>query len=287
MKTSIRFFVCALLVVLATPAHAFDFGKVVEQVVTGTQQMAEASKEITPAEEHYIGRAVCAMVLDKYPLLNNAALDAYVNRVGLLVAASSDRPATYGGYHFAVLNSDEPNAFACPGGMILINEGLLKQIQNEDQLAMVLGHEVAHVAHRHGTDAIKKARWTKFGFYAAGAASSHYTDSQAGQLANAFQGVVADVGKKVIESGYSQSDEKDADASGMRFAARAGYNPNEMIAFIEHEQAAGVGHPHGPFSSHPKPEARVKNLQGEANAIAPGATTVSVRTKRFAAHKPK
>jgi predicted Zn-dependent protease len=284
-RITLSFLFC--IIFYSSTAYTIDFGKLVGQTIVGAQQIAEASKEITPSEEYYIGRAVCAMALQKYRLLNNVALDNYVNKVGLLVAYHSDRPVTYGGYHFAVLANDEPNAFACPGGMILINKGLLRQIQNEDQLAMVLGHEIAHVAHQHGIRAIKKSRWTKFGFYAAESAGSHYTSSQAGQLVGAFQGVVSDVGKKVLESGYSQGDEKDADMSGMRFAAKAGYNPKEMIVFIEHEKNAGIGHAHGPFSSHPTPDTRIKRLVRESDGIAPGARTAKVRTNRYRARRPR
>ncbi len=147
----------AVMLMIMTPAvsSAQDFGRIISSSIGGIQQIAEASKDITPSEEHYIGRAVAATIISKYPLLQNPALNSYLNKVGLLVAAASDRPETYGGYHFAVLNSDEPNAYACPGGIILVNKGLLKQIKNEDQLAAVLAHEVAHVAHRHGIGAIK------------------------------------------------------------------------------------------------------------------------------------
>jgi len=274
----------AAMFVIMTPAisSAQDFGRIISSSIGGIQQIAEASKDITPSEEHYIGRAVAATIISKYPLLQNPALNSYLNRVGLLVAAASDRPETYGGYHFAVLNSDEPNAYACPGGIILVNKGLLKQIKNEDQLAAVLAHEVAHVAHRHGIGAIKKSRWTKFGFYVAGEVGSQYTSDQLGQLAQEFQNVVMDVAKKVMESGYSKGDEKNADSSGMRFAWAAGYNPGEMIEFIEAEASAGKGHPTGPFSSHPKPGARVTSLKKELSGLSPTGKTEKVRTSRYA-----
>ena len=140
-------------------AHAIDIGSIVGSAIGGAGLLAEAAKTITPGEEHYIGRAVAAVLLSRYSLYNNPALTKYVNKVGLLDAYASKNPATYGGYHFAVLNSEERNAYACPGGLIFINKGLLKDMQNEDQLAAVLAHEVAHVADRDGIDAIKLGRF--------------------------------------------------------------------------------------------------------------------------------
>lgn len=282
MKHCIIYLALAVLIAIPSSAKAFDLGQALGSAIGGVQQLAEAAKEITPSEEHYIGRAVAAMVLAKYPLLDDPALTKYVNDVGLLVAYASDRPSTFGGYHFAVLNSDEPNAFACPGGIILINKGLLKDVKDEDQLAAILGHEVAHVSHRHGISAIKKSRWTKFAFFAAGEVGKQYSSNEIGQLVGEFQGVVSDVAKKVMESGYSKSDEKNADENGMKFAYDAGYNPAEMIDFIKQEEAKGIGSTSGPFSSHPKAEVRVRELEGTLAGLG-GASTDPARTARFKA----
>jgi predicted Zn-dependent protease len=272
----------ALAIVLAAGvAGAQDWGKIAGSAIGGIQQMAEASKEITPSEEHYIGRAVAAMVFERYPLLDNPALNSYLNKVGLMVAYQSDRPVTYGGYHFAVLASDDINAFACPGGIILVTRGLLRTVENEDQLANVLGHEVTHVAKRHGIGAIKKSRWTKFGFYAAGEIGKHYTPSEVSELVGEFQGVVTDVAKQVIENGYSKGDEAEADELGMRYAAAAGYSPKAMADFINVEIAKGLGSKSGPYSSHPSPEVRLKKVEGELGKMGSPGEVAKVRTARY------
>ena len=280
MKRHLTYIMLAALAFLPASAGAIDLGQVIGSAVGGVQQLAQAAKEITPSEEHYIGRAVAAMIVAKYPLYDSPALTKYLNDVGLLVAYASDRPTTYGGYHFAVLASDEPNAYACPGGIILVNKGLLKEVKDEDQLAAILGHEVAHVSHRHGIGAIKKDRWTKFAFYAAAEVGKQYTSDEIGQLVGEFQGVVSDVAKKVMESGYSKGDEKNADENGMKFAYAAGYNPAGMIDFIKAEDAKGIGSTKGPFSSHPKPDVRIKELEKELSDLG-GATTDPSRTARF------
>lgn len=277
-KFSIIILLLTLLVVPASGKTA-DIGGIIGSAIGGVAQLAQAAKEITPAEEHYIGRAVAAMLLVKYPLLNNAALTKYVNEVGLLVALASDRPSTYGGYHFAVLDADEVNAYACPGGLIFVNKGLLKKLQNEDQLAAVLGHEVAHVAQRDGINTIKKTQWTNLAFYAAGEVARNYTSGEASQLVGVFQGVVTDVAKKVIDSGYSQGDEKKADEFGMRYMSVVGYNPAEMVGFMNGMAAASSGKG-GPFSSHPKPEVRV-SLTSKLLASLGEGKTEAIRTQRY------
>lgn len=281
MKSKIFLLLVIVFSFIVSYSHAIDFGQIAGSTISGVKQLAEASKEITPAEEHYIGRAVAAMILAKNSILDNPALTKYINEVGLLLAYSSDRPETYGGYHFAILNSDEPNAYACPGGLILINKGLLKKIKDEDQLAAVLAHEVSHVANRHGIGAIKKSRWTKFAFYAAGEVGKQYSSEEVGQLVGEFQGVVTDVAKKVMESGYSKGDEKNADSDGIHYAYETGYNPQAMIDFIKSEEQSGIGHSSGPFSSHPKPDVRIKELEKSIGELTGPASTDPVRTNRF------
>lgn len=273
----IIFIVTMFVLAISVHARAFDVGTLVNSAVNAAPKIAAAAKDITPAEEHYIGRAVCAQILSIYPVYNNGPLTKYVNEIGLLLAHDSERPETYGGYHFAVLNSDEPNAYACPGGTILINKGLIKQAKNEDQLAGILAHEVAHVAKRHGINAIKKSRWTDVGMYAAGEVAKNAAGTSA-DLVNAFGGVVTDVTKKVMESGYSQSDEKKADAAAVNYLVAVGYNPEEMVEFV---RAEGAPAQKGPFKSHPKKESRVKALESDVKKAGGPGKTESVRTNRF------
>ena len=116
---------------------------------------------MTDQEEYYVGRAVAAMILGQYRLCNNERLTSYVNAVGQAAALSSDRPFTYGGYHFAVLESDEINALSCPGGIIFITRGMVQRARNEEELAAILAHEVAHVNHKDGLASIQKSRWVE------------------------------------------------------------------------------------------------------------------------------
>ena len=109
-----------------------------------------SAPKLNESQEYFMGRAVAALAIEKSQLYtSDAALERYVSLVGHSVAFESDRPETYKGYTFGVLDADEPNAFCAPSGFIFVTKGLLKQMKSEDELAGVLAHEIAHVALRH------------------------------------------------------------------------------------------------------------------------------------------
>lgn len=282
----IRILIIALLAVFAaSSAHAFGLGDLkkidVDKAVKTGKQFHKATKGITPSEEYYIGRAVAANIFQKYPLLNNSALTEYVNEVGLTVAGFSEKPYTYGGYHFGILNTNHVNAYACPGGIVLITKGLMRLAQNEDELAGVLAHEVAHVAHRDGISAIKKSRWTKLGVDTAVAVGEHYTPSQAKALTGAFSSAVGDVTKKVLNNSYGRKAEKRADASALKYMSKAGYNPNALIALIRTEQSKGVGSADDYLSMAAGPKQRIAWLKKDIKKNRMQGTIAKQRTNRF------
>ena len=158
----------------AVPASVVPAAEIATKV--GSKAI-DASKEISDSEEYYLGRGVAARILSQYPLSKDQALNTYVNEVGQTVAKKSTRPRTYKGYHFAVLESSTPNSFACPGGIIFITKGMIKNCCNEDQLAAVLAHEVGHVANRDGISSIKQSRWTEVATTAGAEAAKQYGGS--------------------------------------------------------------------------------------------------------------
>jgi len=132
--------------------------QMIDQTAVKTE---EAARPISESEEYYIDRGVAARIVSQYKPYKHFGTVWYVNHVGETLALNSSRPYTYGGYHFAVLDTDEINAFACPGGIIFVTLGMLDLVENEDQLAAVLAHEIGHVSQKHGLDVIKKAMWTE------------------------------------------------------------------------------------------------------------------------------
>ena len=136
----------------------------------------------------------------------------YVQQVGQRLAAVSDRKLPY---EFAVVNDSTPNAWALPGGKIAVNRGLLLELNNEAELAAVLGHEIVHAAARHGAKGIERGVMLQGVLLAAGVAAR---DSDYSQLAVG----AAAVGANLINQVYSRDAELEADHYGMTYMARGG-----------------------------------------------------------------
>jgi len=172
-----------------------------ESIDKVTVAVERSFADLTEEQEYYLGRSVAAKILALYPVYQNDALTAYVNRVGNAVAYNSDRPEIYAGYHFLVLDSEEVNAFACPGGFVFITRGLLRTCQNEDALAVVLAHEVGHICAKHGLKAIKKSRLMDAFAILVQETSKHYDREELNKLATAFDGALGDIVDQLVIKG--------------------------------------------------------------------------------------
>jgi len=222
------------------------------------KQTAQAVRPMTEQEEYYVGRAVAATILGRYRLYSNERLTAYVNSVGQALALASDRPYTFGGYHFAILDTEEANALACPGGMIFITRGMLKRAQNEDQLAAILAHEVAHVNHRDGLAAIQKSRWAEALSILGSETARKLGGAEMTKLVSLFEGSVDDVAKTLLVNGYSREQEMGADLGALAFLNRLGYSPYALPDSLERmarEQTGGSKQ--GIFATHPGMDQRL------------------------------
>jgi predicted Zn-dependent protease len=156
--------VAALLGALSLAAcTSLDMGSLINIADKSAEAVAKSFEDITPEQEYYVGRAVGANLLAQYPPYDAAAANSYLNLLGQSLAQVSDRPETFGGYHFLVLDSAEINAFAAPGGLIFVSRGLLRCADSEDGVAAILAHEIGHVAKQHGLKAIKTARFKDAG----------------------------------------------------------------------------------------------------------------------------
>ena len=111
-----------------------------ESIRKSTAAISRSMEDFTSEQEYYIGRAVGAVVLSKYPAYGNAQVNQYINLLGQTLAAASDKPEVFNGYHFFVLDSDDINAFATPGGHIFVTSGLIRCCPSEDALAAILAH---------------------------------------------------------------------------------------------------------------------------------------------------
>jgi len=272
----------ATALVLAGCATAVQ--KVIEHgegIINTARALRKGFENLTPSEEHYLGRAVSAHMLGIYPLREDEKRTRYLNRVGGLLARASSRPETFGGYHFALVESPEVNAFAAPGGFIVVTTGLFGLCRSEEQLAAVLAHEVAHTTLQHGLKAIKSSHLTEAFTILGGEVAKEYTPAEISKLTEVFAGSIDDIVNRLVESGYSRDQEYEADAEALRIARRAGYDPRGMTEFLAALSARTAdGGDKGFFRTHPPAKDRLGKVE-EALGAGRG-TADAARTKRFA-----
>jgi len=246
-------------------SRLIDAGKDIASVATG----------ISEKEEIEIGRGLAGRMLGQVELVDDANVQAYVNNVGSWVASQSERPDLP--WRFGVANAGNINAMAMPGGIILITRGLYDILDNEAQLAGVLGHEIAHVVKRHHINVMRQQRLVSAGANLAAARSG----------TNQLRQIVLNFFKNLFISGLDKGSEYEADAMGVILAARAGYNAFGLAEVLHKLSARGTRDPSvvDLFGSHPAPSDRLTKL-GElltprleqlTEGLEPAITPVSAR----------
>lgn len=189
-------------------------------------------------------------------LVQDAALQSYVSQVGQAVAARSDRDMPY---EFGLLRSDVPNAFALPGGKIYVTAGLMSIMDNERELAAVLGHEVAHVAQKHNVAALER----QLGASVLLEVASIAIGGTAGDVAKGAGELVAGM----MQLKYSRNAEYEADHFGMTYMERAGYNPYgmvELLSSLKEMSGSGGSRLGEMLSTHPLPDNRIDKARDTA-----------------------
>ena len=229
------------------------------------QAIGRAAEEFTPEQEYYIGRAVAANILTTYNVWNgNPALTAYLNRICLTIAINSPKPDIFIGYRVNILDTNEINAFATPGGHIFITRGLIDCAESEDALAGIIAHEIAHIQLQHGIISIRNNRRLQAAVATADSFAGVFSGMEIGELTRIFDGAVGELVNTLVVSGYSQRQEFDADATALSLMASAGYDPNALILMIRvlernQERNRGFGR------THPTPAQRISNVQRSVN----------------------
>jgi len=215
--------------------------------VTGHSELMLLSEQ----DELRLGRQTEQAIVEEYGAYDNPALQSYVQGVARPLASVSHRPALP--WQFRVMDSPAVNAFAAPGGYVFVTRGLLAAVNDEAELAGVLAHEIGHVTARHSARNYSQSLLANIGL----------------QLGTALAGSYGDVLGPLLEAGtgllflkYSRDDERQADALGVEYASRAGYDTNRMADFFttlqrqETLQGAGQGGLPEWFSTHPSPADR-------------------------------
>lgn len=203
-----------------------------ESIRRSARAVVRSAEEFTPEQEYYIGRSVGAVVLGKYKPYDRDPVNRYVNLLGQTLAQASDWPEIFAGYRFLVLDSDEINAFATPGGHIFVTRGLLRCCRSEDALAAVLAHEIGHINLRHGMQAIEKARVTEALTTIAAEGAKSLGSQEVASLTRTFEGTIADITATLINRGYARTSEYEADRAAVALLRRVGYDPNALVAML-------------------------------------------------------
>jgi predicted Zn-dependent protease len=214
----------AILLVVAPGADAQVFDRVLKGVEKGAEKAEKVQKAMAPMtleEERALGRDVAAKLIAHFGLYEDEALLRYVNLVGAAVAQQAERKDLT--YHFAILNSDDINAFSAPGGYIFITRGALALCGDEAELAGVLAHEVGHIAGRHILRIIERDKGLRAGM---DEAKAYVPGSE--RLHKMSRGVLV----KMIDQGLAPSDEFDADRRALRYAHAAGYPADGLAGFL-------------------------------------------------------
>ena len=240
-------------------AYGEDFGQFEQQLKDVQQKIKDNPGAaavlanvmgISQEEEIVIGRQIAGNLLGAAPLVKDNRLQKYVNNVGRWVASQSERPDLP--WHFGVIESDDINAFAAPGGYIFITHGLYRQLANEAALAGVLAHEIAHVVRQHHLKILQQSKLVDLGGKLV--AKEVGGNDQAQKIIGS--------GAEIVARSLDKNAEFEADRMAVVLATRAGYDPYSFAEVLQ--QIGHVAQDDGSvallFKTHPLPADRLDKL---------------------------
>jgi predicted Zn-dependent protease len=263
MKAIMKYLSVMVLTLLCSAAWSFDFEEEFKKALKDSVQKKIEEKSdaatssallglvgISQEEEITIGRQIAGNLLGASALVKDQSLQSYVNNVGRWVASQSERPDL--AWHFGVIESSDVNAFAAPGGYIFLTRGLYSLLQNEAELAGVLGHEIGHVIRKHHLKILQQSSLVDLG----GKLISKRIGGN-----DKVQKLIGN-GAEIVARSLDKDAEFEADRIAVVLAARAGYD-----AFAFPEVLQQIGHfskDDGSvallFKTHPHPDDRLEKL---------------------------
>jgi predicted Zn-dependent protease len=259
--------ICLALILIGAGAQAQDLEKTLKGLgdqlkapVPGSAKPESASPSIpalgnvSEADEIKIGQQIAGNLLGAAPLVDDPALQRYVNRVGRWVASQGERPGLP--WTFGVIDSTDVNAFAVPGGYIFVTKGLYRILRDESELAGVLGHEVAHVVRGHHLKLIQQEKLV--------GAGADLLKQNLGERNDLVQRLIGS-GAEIMARGLDKSAEFEADRMGVVLATRSGYESFGLPSVLQEigRLSTDSGAVALLFKTHPHPDERLARL-GEA-----------------------
>ncbi|HEX6910468.1 MAG TPA: M48 family metalloprotease [Longimicrobium sp.] len=227
--------------------------------VTGRRQLALISE----AQEIQLGQQASQEIAQQLGLVDDPALQQYVQEVGRRLARNSERPHLP--WSFAVVDDATPNAFALPGGFIFVTRGMMNVMESEAELAAVLGHEIGHVTARHSVTQISRGQLAQLGL---GLGSIFFPSA-----AQTFGGL-AQTGMQLLFLSYGRDAERQADELGFKYALREGFEVREMddifATLMRIGQASGRSALPTWLASHPAEPERIAAAQARADTVTRG-----------------
>jgi predicted Zn-dependent protease len=213
------------------------------------------------SQEMQLGISAFDQMKKEVPVSHDAAANALVQKVGKRIAAQAAGSMPNAQWEFVVFQSDEANAFCLPGGKVGVYTGILPITKDEAGLATVIGHEVAHASSHHGAERMSEATLLQTGGQVVGALSANAKPITQQGIAIAY-GLGSQVGYALP---HSRKQESEADHIGLRYMARAGYDPRAAVdfwqRFSQYNSQKGGSKTPGFLSTHPVDETRIKQLQ--------------------------
>jgi|GEM_PF-407521 len=218
---------------------------------------------LSEQDEIELGRLAAFEIEKSLTLLNDEPTGNYINELGQALVRVSARNKI--SYTFKLVDSSEINAFALPGGFVYVNRGVIEAASNEDELAGVLAHEIAHIVARHGADQAVRSGLIGAGLGALGGLLGRGTSSTVSKMA-------AEMVAAGVFMRFSRQAEREADQIGARILSDAGFNPRAMISFFDKLAALQKNQPNAVqkfFASHPSPTERSENLSAFLSTLVP------------------
>lgn len=272
VRSVVRSVLVRLVLVGSVLAGSVLAGACATNPATGETQLSLIGEE----QEIALGRQADAEIVASMGLYGDEELQRYVQGIGQDLASSSERPDLP--WTFRVIDTSTPNAFALPGGFIYITRGMLVHLENEAELAGVIGHEIGHVTGRHSVEQLSQQQLAGAGL------------SLGLILAPRLKalGEVAETGLGLLFLKFSRDDERQADDLGLRYMVRDGYDPRQLpdvFATLDRvSRAEGGGRIPVWLSTHPDPGERSTRLRQRAQAIAAQMDSPTVDRGPYLAH---
>jgi len=236
---------------------------------------------ISQQQEVQMGQEYAQQINAQLPIIQDPELNRYINVLGDSIAGLTSRRDL--DWHFFIVDAQEVNAFAVPGGFVYVNRGLIQRADQMDELAGVLGHEIGHVVRRHTVKQMEKAQGANIGVTLACVLTSICNSQVAGAAINIAGGAVF--------ARFSREDEAEADAEGVKNVVRAGISPVGMVTMFQkllEERKSRPGAVESWFLTHPLEEDRINAVQALINQIPPPELSrLGTDTRNFHAFKAR